>query len=111
MSRRLIILFLLFWLPLQGWGGSVMPYSPHGGIMWMPAESEAMPGCPEHRHEQTGAARHDCEGCGLCHLASAPAATVIARLFDPIPGGVPLPDITLPAPESVPASLQRPPIA
>ncbi len=111
MSRRLIILFLLFWLPLQGWGGSVMPFARQGGLMWMPAEAEAMPCCPEHQHKQTGSTHHDGEGCGLCHLANAPAATVIARLFDPIPGGASLPGITLPAPESVPDAFYRPPIA
>lgn len=111
MSRRLIVLFLLFWLPLQGWGGSVMPFARQGGVMWMPAEAEAMPGCPEHRPGQTGSAHHDCDSCGLCHLANAPAATVIARLFDPIPGRVSLPGITLPVPESVPDPRHRPPIA
>jgi hypothetical protein len=111
--RRLVVLFLLFWLPLQGWGVSVMPFSRPGSLLWMQVEqndaaAEDMPCCPQHAQHHDGHTQtHD--GCSFCHLAGAPAVLGALPLFSPLTGTTPLPALTLPSPDDVPGRLERPP--
>jgi hypothetical protein len=110
MPRRLVIFFLLFWLPQQGWGVSVMPFTRHGGIMWM--QSAADMSCHSGNHARsadTTTTQPNCDSCGFCHLAGAPAATVAARLFSPLTGGDAPLAVELPPPDAVPDTFYRPP--
>jgi len=113
MSRRCILFFLLFWLPLQGWGVGVMPYCRHGGMLWMQAAPKAVdePCCPHHQPQHDSSTTQGCDACGLCHLASAPAAITVALQYGTISGGAPLPAITPLVPDFVPDSPDRPPRA
>jgi hypothetical protein len=136
MSRRLIVLFLMLWLPLQGWGVSVMPYCRHGGILWMKAmtatgpatltlaqpailahaDADDMPCCPHHKpapchgHDVVPASC-GCDTCSLCHLAGSPAALTSPLIFSSIGGAADLPEYLPAAPEFTPSSFERPPRA
>lgn len=110
MPRRLVIFFLLFWLPLQGWGVSVMPFTRHGGILWMQSVAVADMSCHSGDRASPADTTHShCDSCGFCHLAGAPAATVAARLFSPLTGGEAPRVSVLSPPDAVPDAFYRPP--
>lgn len=91
--RRLILVFLIAWLPLQAWAAVAMPFCKHalGHSSGAPtavdhhAHHMQMAAVQHHQHEDGTQAKGYgllCNDCGACHLACSsslvPAAIVIA---------------------------------
>ena len=78
-NRLLPLLITALWLPLQAVAAVAMPFCRHAAEQAVPAEAMAHEDhCPGHAVEApaTPAAagidcEQDCDGCELCHLASA----------------------------------------
>jgi hypothetical protein len=77
--RKLILGFLLLWLPLQGFAAAGMSFCRHDHTP--PA---AMQSADHQNHHQdhdccpqsdtdTGSSQNLCDDCGYCHLGAAPA--------------------------------------
>jgi hypothetical protein len=79
--RRLLLVFLVAWLPLQGWAAVAMPFCKHGLGHSSGAQTA---GSDDERQLQRVHAHHDhdsgdtptnaghglsCNDCGACHLA------------------------------------------
>ena len=67
LARRVILFLAILWLPLQGVVAVAMPFCPHS--LGRPAISSE----PEHSDLS-------CNGCGVCHLACAPAVAAATSL-------------------------------
>jgi hypothetical protein len=80
MLYRLIIAFLLFWLPLQGWAAVVMPFCRHATHSTAAAVGTDRAGHDGHAYDHSGSPAHSacdgfdstCDDCAACHLACAP---------------------------------------
>jgi hypothetical protein len=76
--RRLVLILVLLWLPLQGVAAVLMPFC-----------EQAQPAAAGHagHHEHQAAdqhqppAPHGCDECGVCHLACAPGMPGAAGLL------------------------------
>jgi ferredoxin len=124
--RHLILVFLIAWLPVQGWTAVAMPFCKHA----LGHSSAAQTAGDHHEHHlQTAAAQHQhhqhhgddtpakaghgliCDDCGACHLACSssllPGAIAVA-----VPAI--LRDYRLPPPASLylfyPEQPSRPPL-
>jgi len=92
--RRVTLVLLMLWLPLQGVVAVAMPFCPHSlGLPGIASQPQA--GHEHHAHGTRSSAAdshsdHDpappehsnssCNGCGVCHLACAPAVPVATSL-------------------------------
>lgn len=132
--KNWVVVFIAFWLPLQGYGAVAMPFCEHGPAM--PASSDVIPAHVEEKNGHTGYAgmqHHDhpavdhhaaapegsadkpagpgCNDCGACHLACAPL--IVSAVPHVVNSGSPVYD--LPPAESLksvsPEQLQRPPLS
>ncbi len=78
--RKLILAFLLLWLPLQGFAATGMSYCRHDHTP-APAhaamhDQHAMAGGHDCCHNQDASSapqQTSCDDCGYCHLGCAPA--------------------------------------
>lgn len=96
--RRLwLVLYLILWLPLQGFALPLMPFCRHGHPQ-SEAPATAVDGhCQHHAPDQaqgaSDAGQHaqSCDGCSLCHLAgaSAPVSDRPQLSGDPPPSDLP----------------------
>jgi hypothetical protein len=70
--RSLALLLLLVWLPLQGVAAAAMPFCEH---QQAPAgAADRHDGHPQdHRSADHGVPAGNCDDCGVCQLACAPA--------------------------------------
>jgi ferredoxin len=123
-ARVFVIGLLMLWLPLQAIAAVSMPFCPHGGTggVAQPADHEhhdhkhPVPDSSHHEsqdgdhHLATGALQQ-CNNCGACNLACAPAVPVCALLiagaaltvqsyFSAAPPGIFIPDRPQPPPNS-----------
>ena len=91
--RRVTLVLLMLWLPLQGVVAVAMPFCPQSlglpGIASQPqaghehhahaTRSSAADSHSDHDPAPTKHSNFSCNGCGVCHLACAPAVpTTIA---------------------------------
>lgn len=130
--KKLVIVFIALWLPLQGYGAVAMPFCDHGPAMpdsfaAVSAQADAHEGDrghsvnPAHDH----AANHDstsldkssheqaglgCSDCGPCQLACAPlifsGVPHITSTGSPVYDPTPVASLTSISPEQI----QRPPL-
>ena len=90
--RRVALVVLILWLPLQGIAAVAMPFCAHG-VGAQDAFTEQVghshhahahhPGAEAHPGQQPASTKHSdlgCNGCGPCHLACAPAVPVAMTL-------------------------------
>jgi ferredoxin len=91
--RLPVIALLLLWLPLQAVAAVAMPFCTHG---WSQTTLHGGSG-HDHHHDPSQPASHhhasgpqDCNGCGACNLACAPAIPASAALLSPPPVTAPL---------------------
>jgi len=107
--KRLLILFLAFWLPVSVVAAGTMAASMSGTAQELVAE--AGEGCPQHAgQEGTNRDSGDCYSCTFCQFACT-ALMSVAAPADPVCGswvavGFAAPVFPLPIPEQ----LQRPPL-
>jgi hypothetical protein len=90
--RLLPLLITALWLPLQAVAAIAMPFCRHAAGQAMQLDAAAEAHCHDHMAGDGGetplpghaAVDQDCDGCELCHLASAgyllPAAAVAASV-------------------------------
>lgn len=76
---RLLLAFMLVWLPLQGYASEAMPFCLHQHeAASTPATVDQHAGCHEHNtqgsHDQTlSKSSANCDDCFSCHLIVQPA--------------------------------------
>jgi len=94
LARRVILFLAILWLPLQGVVAVAMPFCPHS--LGRPAiSSEPQAAHAHHAHgahslapdshpgQDPAQPEHSdlsCNGCGVCHLACAPAVAAATSL-------------------------------
>ena len=130
--KKLVIVFVALWLPLQGYGAVAMPFCAHGpsmpdssATMSVHLEAHADGGGHVAARTHDHAASHDthssdksshkhaglgCNDCGACQLACAPLIfstlpqfhSIASPVYDPTP----IASLTSISPEQ----LQRPPV-
>jgi hypothetical protein len=81
MARRLVVLLLLLWLPLQGLAALTMPFCRHAldSDLLHSVQEAAPAGHSHHEHGAPAPVSHGvdhagslaCNDCGACHLACA----------------------------------------
>lgn len=109
--KRLVVLFLSLWLPLQGFAAPLMSYCQHAGSL----PEEAMPCHAGQAGEADDVRRErekpcqDCDGCGLCHLASSSAPISPAPVLSPMIRGAELPRYNHLYRSHIPEQPRRPP--
>ena len=74
--RLLPLLLTALWLPLQAVAGITMPFCRHAAEQSVPETTGHEAHCPGHAAEEASAPAaigcdQDCDGCELCHLATA----------------------------------------
>lgn len=119
MLRKVIILFLVFWLPLQGVAALAMPFCEHmaAGVAHEHAQVQH-DGHDAHHGGGDGNAAHGddanqapCDQCGLCHIACAqavpPGGGAVAASAQPMH----IPFAETPYASPSPEPLFRPPLA
>lgn len=120
MPRRLVAIFLMFWLPLQGVAAFAMPYCQHqkteaASIPQQQAShcDHAMNGAgPEHAAGiQHSTAFHDgCDKCAYCQLCSFAALPVVFQLPSDVPASALPGKAMTPVVEAYTGLPYRPPI-
>lgn len=110
-SRVWLVLFLVLWLPLQGFALPLMPFCQHGHQQEAGAVSDHCPHqAPDQGADDAGKHAQDCDGCSLCHLASASAPiTDLPHQADAAPGAD-LPPYFGFYRSHIPERAQRPPL-
>ena len=81
-TRKLLLICLMLWLPLQGYAATVMPFCAHGqhdqqASHQMHQQMQANPQTNQDAHaghdQHHGSSNTPCDNCSLCHLCSAMA--------------------------------------
>ena len=93
LARRVILFLAILWLPLQGVVAVAMPFCAHAtGHESAPSGLQAdqnhhvhvhSPATDLHPGDDPGPTKHSdfgCNGCGVCHLACAPAVPTTTTL-------------------------------
>jgi hypothetical protein len=94
LARRVTLVLLMLWLPLQGVVAVAMPLCPHSlghpGVSSQPQAGHEHHSHGRHSSAADSHAGHDptssersnlnCNGCGGCHLACAPAVPAATNL-------------------------------
>lgn len=117
-----LILFLILWLPLQGFAVPLMPYCQHGHRqetaqpVWVDSHcQQPVEACCPHGTTQSVApaqgATHgqDCDGCSLCHLATGSALLTAYLPLAGVTSSVDLPRYARFYRSYIPQQPQRPP--
>ena len=115
LTRKLLLICLMLWLPLQGYAATTMPFCQQGKgdqhashQMTQPAQDDqSTPADPLQHH---GKANTACDNCSLCHMCSAMALPLFATQANIKPDHV----YALPSQASFspffPEQTQRPPL-
>jgi hypothetical protein len=119
--RTLVIGLLILWLPLQAIAAVSMPFCPHGGLAQTSVRAhrhhaDSTPGSGHHGvlhgdHQHPTGGLQQCNNCGACNLACAPAvpvsvvllcvpATTVQPHFTADSSGLFIPDQPQPPPNS-----------
>ena len=74
LTRKLLLICLMLWLPLQGYAATMMPFCAHGQNDQQASQQgqdvqDAHAGHDQHH----GSSNTPCDNCSLCHLCSAMA--------------------------------------
>jgi hypothetical protein len=106
--RRLVLILVVLWLPLQGMAAVVMPFCKQ-------AQPAAAGHAPPHEH-QAGKQHqppvlHGCDDCGVCHLACAPGVPSEVALTLELTATGPARFKAQAPPRFVPDQPRRPPLA
>ena len=106
--RRLVLILVMLWLPLQGMAAVVMPFCKQ-------AHPAAAGHADHHAHQAQDQHRlpasHACDDCGVCHLACAPAVPSEAALSLAPPATEHATFEPRGQPRFIPDQPQRPPLA
>ena len=115
---RLILIFLVLWLPIKPALAFVMPFctqdmgmASHKGHQLAPAHHGQAPQSKDDRHERCQPQKQACESPVLCHIASSAVISSIPVVIEPDSGNLFLPDSTSSLNDIVPEGLERPPRA
>ncbi len=75
LTRKLLLICLMLWLPLQGYAATVMPFCQHGKQDQHASHQMAQDdqGAPTANDQHHGSSNTPCDNCALCHLCSAMA--------------------------------------
>jgi hypothetical protein len=99
-----LMLFLILWLPLQGFAAPLMPFCQHAQN-----DAEAMPCHGDQGDDADTAPTADCDGCSLCHLCGSPAQLVFVGWHDIPRAGAALAVFSESFSSHIPAHPRRPP--
>ena len=114
-SKRLILMFLVLWLPIQSVPAFVMPscnqdvgMASHHVQRLADADHGQVPPSKDDRHESDQASK-DCKSVALCHLVSSSIILSVSIVIAPDSDKAFLPNRTISLNGIVPDGLERPP--
>ena len=75
LTRKLLLICLMLWLPLQGYAATVMPFCQHGKQDQHASHQMAQgdQGAPTAHDQHHDSSNTPCDNCTLCHMCSAMA--------------------------------------
>jgi len=115
---KLLLIFLVLWLPIEPVLGFVMPFCDHGVGMASherhqraPAHHGQGPQSKDDPHERSQPQKNACESPVLCHLASLSILSSVPVVIEPDSDKLFFPNSTSSLNEIVPDGLEHPPRA
>ena len=81
--RKLILIFIMLWLPLQGYAATAMPFCQHNES-GQQARHDMMHAAQDDQHSHPSNDQHTakgglpCDNCTMCHMCSAIVIPTIA---------------------------------
>lgn len=81
LTRKLLLICLMLWLPLQGYAATVMPFCAHSKHDQHASHQMSLQAHDDQSaHDQHhGTSNAPCDNCSLCHLCSAMALPLFAE--------------------------------
>ena len=115
---KVLLIFLVLWLPIKPAVALVMPFCDHGvgmasheGHQLAPAHHGQVPQSKDDQHERNQPQKNACGSPVLCHLVSSAIISSISVVIEPDSDKRFLPNSTSSLNEIVPDGLERPPRA
>jgi hypothetical protein len=115
---RLLLIFLVLWLPIKPALAFVMPFcthdmgmASHKGHQLVSAHHGQAPSSKDARHERCAPQKHACVSPVLCHVVSSAVISSIPVVIEPDSDNLFLPDSTSSLNDIVLEGLERPPRA
>ena len=107
--RRLVLILVMLWLPLQGMAAVVMPFCKQAHLD--PSGHAVGHHDQQAEDQHQSPAPHACDDCDICHLACAPGVPCEAALTIALPATEHATSEPWGQPRFIPDQPQRPPLA